>query len=443
MSETSKRNSALIRLASLFDDGSFVEIDAQSPSGAKAGYGSVGGATVFAFCQDSAVDGGAVDMVHARKLAKIYDLAAKTGSPVITIYDSNGVKIDDGFASLQASSEILRKVSELSGVVPQIAVVVGPCGGFSAIAAGMADFCIMAEGAEMFLTPAFTDKAGGGKTKDVGSLQFAEKAGVAAISCESETAALVKASDIARLLPLNNLAALPAGEGTAPVFTTDKCPIETICDEGSATVLYAGMGESSRIALATIGGMPCGVITARGELDRGDTAKCARLIEICDSFNIPIVSFITSEGFSKSAENDIYDGIRSAAKLAHVLAEATSPKITVITQSAIGSIYSVFCGKNAGCDMSFAWEGAVISPINTAAAASLIWEDKIKKSADIDTLAKEYGSTVAGAQQAAQAGAIDAVIAPQDTRQQLVFALDMLSSKRVSRMPKKHGNMPL
>jgi len=444
MSGTSKNSAALTRLASLFDEGIFVEIDAENSGGTKAGYGSVGGATVFAFCQDSAVNGGAVDKAQARKLSKVYDLAAKTGSPVITVYDSKGVRLDDPFNALEASSEMLRKVSELSGVVPQIAVVVGPCGGFAAIAAAMADFCIMSEKGELFMTPAFTDKAASGKTKDVGTLGFAQKAGVAAIGCESEAEALAKASDIAKLLPLNNLEALPVIESAgAPVFDADKCPMDTVCDADSVVELYTEMGSGARAAVASIGGTPAGVICMCGPLDRDDAAKCARVIEVCDSFNIPIVSFVNSEGFVKSADNDLCEGIRAAAKLTHVLAEATTAKISVVFGSAIGSVYSVFCGKNGGCDMSYAWPGAVISPINTAAAVSVLWDDKIKKASDVDALADEYAKTEASAQKAAEFGLVDAVIEPVDTRNRLISALGMLSSKRVSRLPKKHGNMPL
>ncbi len=440
MSETSKNNAASVRLASLFDDGSFVEIDAANTSSAKAGYGSVGGATVFAFCQDATVNGCAVDRAQARKLAKVYDLAAKTGAPVITIYDSKGVDLRDGFGALDSASEILRKVSELSGVVPQIAVVVGPCGGFAAMAAAMADVCIMSEKGELFLTSAFLDKD---KKATVGSLEYAQQSGVAAIGCKSETEALVKASDIAKLLPLNNLAALPVCEGDAPVFQMGACPIETVCDVNSATVLYEKMGSGARIALATIGGMPCGVLTMRGAFDKGDAAKCAKLVEVCDAFNLPVVSFVGDTELVQSSENDICDGIRAAARLTHVLAEATTPKVTVVCGSAIGAVYSMFCGKNAGCDMSYAWTDAAISPLNAKASVSLLWEDRIKKSDDIEALAVEYAKTEASAEQAAAAGVVDAVIAPEETRSQLIFALDMLSSKRVSRLPKKHGNMPL
>jgi len=443
MSQTSKNNSALTRLASLFDDGEFAEIDAGGSGGARAGYGNVGGATVFAFSQDSAAASGGVDLAQLRKLSKVYELAGKTGSPVIAIYDSKGVALEDPLACLEASSGILRLSSRLSGVVPQIAVVVGPCAGFASIAASMADFTVMSAKGELFLTSAFTDKAAGGSAKQVGSLAYAERAGVVSVSAESETAAIVRASDILKLLPVNNLAPLPVSEDPAePAFAADKCPVDAVCDEGSAIDLYSAVG-SSRTALATLGGIPAGVIAIGGELCRGDTSKQARLIEVCDAFNIPVVVFLDSTGFKKSASDDEEGGIRNAARLTHVLAEATCPKITVVKGSAIGSAYSVFCGKNAGCDLSFAWPSAVIGPLSPEAAVALLWQDRIEKASDLVSLAAEYAASEASPRKAAAAGLIDAVIEPKDTRDRLISALGALSSKRVSRLPKKHGNLPI
>ncbi len=443
MSQELQKDIASVRLASLFDDGYFVEIDAGNNGGARAGYGSVGGATVFAFCQTATEDDGVVGRMQARKFAKVYELAAKTGSPVITIYDSKGVRIDDGFKALKSASKMLRRVSELSGVVPQIAVVLGPCGGTMALCAAMADFCIMAKSGELFLTPAFTDKAKGGRIADVGSMSYALKSGVAALGCETETEALAAAAKLAGLLPLNNLSALPVTDFAEPAYDPDECPIYNVADSESVLLLFTEMGGGARTTMATIGGTPCGLIATRGELCREDTAKMARLIEICDAFNLPVITFINTPGFLKSADNDVHEGIRSAARLAHVLAETTSAKISVINGEAIGAAYSVFCGQNAGCDLSYAWPDAVISPLAPKAAAALLWEDRITESGDLETLGAEYAATVASAQKAAEAGAIDAVIAPESTRIQLISALDLLSAKRVSRLPKKHGNMPL
>lgn len=444
MSETSKSMSALERLAALFDDGSFTEIDAAAgvDCAAKAAYGSVGGATVFAFCQDAAVCGGAVDEAQARKLSKVYDLAAKTGSPIVTIYDSKGVKLNNGFASLESASAILGKASELSGVVPQVAVVVGPCTGFLAMTAALADVCVMSEGGELFLTSTFVDKANGGSEEHVGTAEFAQQAGIAGIICKDEKAAIEKAAQVVALFPLNNLAALPVFDFEAPVFKAEDV-IGSVADAGSTVELFDSIGCGTKTVLATVGGAPCGLIEATGELCRNATAKAAKLVEICDAFNLPVVSFVNATGFKKSAHGDKAGAIKNAAKLAHVLSEATTAKISVVTGSAIGAVYTAFCGKNSSADMSFAWEGAVLSPLDPKAAVNILWEDRITKPEDIDTLAKEYGETVASAAEAAKAGAVEAVIAPASTRDVLISALDMLAPKRVSRLPKKHGNLPL
>ena len=441
MSEKNKKNSAELRLKALFDDGVYWEIDGSAKGcGAHAAYGSVGGATVFALCQDSQECGGAVSAAHSRKFAKVYDLASKTGAPVVTIYDSEGVKVDNGFASLEAASEILKKCSELSGVVPQIAVVVGVCAGFAAMTAALADVTVMSKDGELFLTSPFTDKASGGSEKGVGSAEYAEKADVAAILCENEDQAIAKAVEVVKLLPLNNLAALPAYDFDVPTFKNGSA-VEAVADVDSVVELFSGIGGETKTSLVTLGGMPCGAIEATGKIDKDAAAKCAKLVEVCDSFNLPIVSFINSDGFKASAENDKTGGIKSAAKLAHVLAEATTAKVSVITGDAIGSVFSTFCSKNGGSDMSYAWDGAVISALPVNAAATLVYE--IKKDSDIASLGKKYASEYASAEKAAENGIIDGVIEPASTRDVLVSAIDMLSSKRVSRLPKKHGNLPL
>ena len=443
MSAKDKKLTAAQRLELLFDGGAYTEIDAgNNTCGAVAAFGSVGGASVFAFVQDSAVNGAAVDMAQARKLAKVYDLAAKTGSPVVTVYDSNGVKLSgDGCELMMAMSEITRKSSELSGVVPQLAVVLGGCGGFMSLCAALADLCIVTPAAELYLTSDFNDKAAGGSEKNVGTAEYAAKAGVAAIECADEEEALAKAAELVELFPLNNLADLPYFEYSEPEGADDAAA--AVCDADSAVELYAAFGEGCKVALATVGGVPCGIIDVKGALTREDTAKAARLVEVCDSFSLPVVSIVDSCGTVKSAENDRLGGIRSAAKLANVLAEATCAKVTVINGSCIGNAYTIFGGKNGGADMTYAVEGSVISPVSCEAAVDLFWHEKITKESDIPVLAKQYAAEIASAEKAAAVGAVDSVITKENLRATVVGALVMLSSKRASRLPKKHGNLPL
>ncbi len=185
------------------------------------------------------------------------------------------------------------------------------------------------------------------------------------------------------------------------------------------------------------------MLEVNGKLCRKASAKCAKLVELCDAFNLPVICFVNGDGFAASAENDALGGIKAAAGLAHVLAEATTAKLSVVTGEGVGAAFTTFCSKNCGADMTYAWDGAVISPLPCAAAAALLYESEIKQAGDIAALGEKYAREQASAACALKAGIIDAVIAPEATRDTLLSAVDMLSTKRVSRLPKKHGNLPL
>ncbi|MEG2083794.1 MAG: carboxyl transferase domain-containing protein, partial [Oscillospiraceae bacterium] len=279
----------------------------------------------------------------------------------------------------------------------------------------------------------------------VGTANFAERAGVAAVSCPTERDALLKTVELVKRFPLNNLASLPIFDFEPVSSGVNRADvIACVADEKSTVGIFDNLGSGARTALATIGGVPCGVIATSGELTRRDTAKCARLVEICDSFSIPVVSFVDSEGLEKSADSDRLGGIRNAAKLANVLSEATTVKVTVVTGKAIGTVYAMFCGKIGGsADMTYAWDDAVIGPMPCEIAVELLWHDRIKEQGDIAALAAEYAKNEASAFKAAEAGAVDAVISPDNTREIIIDAFKMLSGKRATRLPKKHGNLPL
>ena len=439
MSDSAKKLSAQQRLSSLFDDGVFYELDAVSgrEDGAIAGYGSVGGASVYAFCQDSSVDNGVLDKRAIRKLEKAYDMAAKTGCPVVTIYDSLGVNVSDAFGSLENASLLTGKIAQLSGVVPQISVVVGNCGGFYALAATMSDICVMSADANLYLTSAFNDNS---EVSGVGSAEYAAKAGAAAVVCEDEASAIAKAADIVKLLPLNNLAPLPVFDFEAPAAS--GVSFESIADVDTVVELFAGVAENVNTVLATIGGTPCGILDINGEICSKGSAKAAKLVQLCDSFNLPVVVLMDCTGFVNSAANDVAGGIVNAAKLAHVMASATTAKITVIKGSAVGSAFAVLAGKGAGADVTLAVASASVSALNARASVDILWRDRITTPADIDKLAKEFCATNASASAAAEAGLVDVVVADSDVRGSIITAIDMLASKRVSTLSKKHGNMP-
>ena len=436
MAEKKNKLNAVTRLGLLFDDGKYTELDKDDSTGARIGYGSVCGATVYAYAEGEEEGFGAAS---AKKLEKVYTLAEKTGSPVVSIYDSQGVQLTDGLAALDTCSKLLGHISRLSGVVPQISVVAGTCGGFAALCANMADLCLMEKDAELFLTAPFVDAEAG---EDAGGSESAKKTGVAALVCDGEESLISKTRQILAILPLNNLASLPVVDFEAPAPDTEGCPVCITTDVASKVMLFNGLGSSAKTMLATMGGTTVGVVKVEGRVCRGDTKKIARLVQLCDAFSIPVVTYVNSEGFLQSTKNDRKGGIRNASLLAHALSEATTPKVCLIYGKAIGSVYSVLCGKNAGNDMVYAWDSAVISALPAKTAVGVFWEDKIEKDSDIDRLAEEYERTEATAAKAVEAGLVDRIITRDETRAVIIETLDMLASKRVSTLSKKHGILP-
>ena len=424
---------AKARLALLFDNGVYTELDASEDQAARIAFGSIAGATVYAY-----VEGGAqgFDLACARKLEKVTTMAERMGAPLVSVYDSNGVQLENGYETLDACSRILAQCSRISGVVPQVAVVAGTCAGFASLCATMADVTLMEEGAELFLTAPFLNET---EEKNAGTAAFAEKAGVAAVRCEGEEALFNKARQVLSLLPLNNLSAIPYCEFAEP--KSAQLPL-SLLDGGNTVELFSGKGKSSKTYLGTLGGSTVGLVKTEGELCQGDSAKIARLVQLCDSYSIPVITLVDSASFLRSSENDQKAGIRNAAILTHTLAQATTPKIAVVTGKAIGSVFAVFCGKNAGSDMVYALPGAVISPLAPEAAVGTLWQDRIEKPADIPALAAEYAKTEANAENARKAGLVDRIVDASALRSALLEAVEMLASKRVTNLSKKHGNLP-
>ena len=436
MAEKKNKLDAVARLKLLFDDGVYTELDKDDSTGARIGYGSVCGATVYAYAEGNEEGFGAAS---ATALDEIYTLAEKTGSPVVSIYDSQGVQLTDGLAALDTCSSLLGHISRLSGVVPQISVVAGTCGGFAALCANMADICLMEKDAELFLTAPFVDAEA---EEGAGGSEIAKKSGLAAMVISGEENLIGKARQLLAILPLNNLASAPVVDFEAPEYDTESCPVCITADADSKIMLFAGLGSAATTLLATMGGNTVGIVKVAGKLDRGDSKKIARLVQFCDAFSVPVVTFVDSDGFVQSTKNDRMGGIRNASLLAHALSEATTPKVCLIFGKAVGSVYSVLCGKNAGNDMVYAWNKAVISTLPAKTAVGVFWEDRIEKDSDIDRLAEEYEKTEATAVKAVEAGLVDRVITREETRSVLIETLDMLASKRVSTLSKKHGILP-
>ena len=450
-----KDTAARKRMAALFDYDTFVEVGALVKNGCDGagvitGYGLVDGSPVYAFAQDTSVRNGAVGAAHGSKIKKIYELALKTGAPVVGIYDSNGAAIDEGLDAMAAYGDMLCWTNNLSGVVPQVSVVLGPCAGCAAMIAASADFVVISEQAELFLSPG--DEACGAKN--------AALSGVAHLVEKDDAAAVAAARRLIALLPSNNLSALPLCEFReadgadaaleAAAKAMDKADmmkiIGSVADAGSVIELQKDFTKCGvHVALGTVAGSTVGFVAASdsGKVCSNGSSKIARFVAICDSFQIPVVTFVNCAGFAAVNGHAFRGGVREVAKLAHVYAEATTPKIAVICGAAYGSAYVALAGRGANADYAVAWPDAVISALSPATAVAFMEGDKITKDKTRAQVEAEYAANEAGAVAAAAKGHIDDVVDPANTRAAVVSAIDMLIGKRVSRLPKKHANIPM
>lgn len=431
------------RLSLLFDDGVYSEINSRAkeknaPTGVVTAYGYVNGNAVYAFSQDKSVNSGAVGLAQAEKITKLYELAAKTGTPVVGIHDSNGAYVDGSAESLVAYGKMLNAASVISGVVPQISVIAGTCAGSAAMIACSADFVIMTKESELFMAP----------NTAAGSAESASESGIASAVCDDDKAAIEKARELINLLPVNNLSPVPmfefAESGAAAGNTLDSI-VAAIADADSVVELSAGFGTAAYTALATIGGATAGIAATNKSAEKmtaDDCMKLARFIRTCDAFSIPVVTVVDTEGL---ADLDAADGIKAVTTLANSYAEATTAKIAVVTGKAIGPVFIALAGNSSNSDFTYAWENAVIAPFAPVTAVEFMWHDKLEGADDLtakrNELAAEYEKTTASALAAAENGFIDEIINSADTRAVLTSALDILSGKRSQKLPKKHNNI--
>ena len=429
-----------MRLQKLFDDATFTQVDAfaKSEGGyaeAVAGYGYINGTGVYAIAQNSDLSGGAMSQAQAAKIKKVYDLAQKTGVPVITIYDSIGGRLTEGSQLLTAYGEILKMSSALSGVIPQISVVLGPCLGTQALIAACGDVVIAAKGAEFSL--------------DVNTGSTAEKAfenGTAHLLAADEEDAIAIARDVASMLPANNIETAAgfefadASENVADNTPANDIP-ELVADDGSYLELSAAYGDDAVTALATLTGITVGFVSAGAKILGGDACKkIARFVRFCDAFSIPVITFVDSEKFCC---------LKSAARVSSAYAEATTAKISVITGEAYGALYVALAGTGSNADITFAYPNASVSPLNPYASAVIMLGDEIGKElkgsanpqADKEALVAKFKAENCSVFEAAANGYVEDVITPSATRAKLASALDMLIGKRVQRLPKKHNNL--
>lgn len=429
-------------LAKFYDDGVYTSLFADGA--VSAAFGNAGGQQTYTVFQN----GAAVTVQDLEKNVKVLELAAQTGSPVVTFYNSVGAKLAEGLAVLTANTKLNATIAKVSGVIPQVAVVLGVCGGTSALAAANADVCIMTKDAELFFAAPFTSAAKGDKAEGAGTAAAAAKAGAASIIAASAEEAAETAAHIVGLLPANNLTGPAYFEFEQPtaVLAAGADPAKAaaaIVDKDSAVELYAGFGKNVYTALATIAGNAVGVVVTGEKLCHNCVSKASRFVRLCDAFSVPVVTIVNTEGFLPSCSDDIAGGVREAARLAATYADATTARVCLLAGKAVGPVYTAL----ASADLRIAVEGCVVSALEPSAAVTVLYKDEIDASDNIiaATNAKvaAYTAEVCSAANAVACGAADMVCAAADARASVVAALELLSTKRASRLPKKHGNMAL
>lgn len=431
-----KDTDARKRLVSLFDDGVFTEIDAFAKSSngdveVVAGFGTVNGAPVYAFSQDVSVNGGAVSVAQCAKIKKIYDLASKTGCPVVGIYDSNGMDLKEGFEGLSAYGEIVKASTSVSGVVPQISIVAGAAVGTTALIADMADVVVAVKDADFYVTA----------PSEVTAEACAQE-GTVDILADDFDSAVKAVRDIITLVPSNNLSTPPVYDFTDPAAAADTgaCAADIIkaaADEGTVIELKEKYAENCITALATVAGSTVGFVGFDGKSVCPSCAyKAEAFVKFCDAFNIPVVTLLSANGLRKERENQM---LIAAAKLTAAYATATCPKISVITGKAVGAAYIMLAGRGSNADLVYAWDTCVVSPLDTKAAVAFLYNDRLANGENRAELEKEYEENLASPFTAAACGAIDDVFVPAETRAKIVAALDVLAGKRETTLPRKHS----
>ncbi len=465
---TAGKMTARERIAKLVDQGSFVEMDTlvsrnEEGAGVVTGYGTIRERPVYLFAQDFTVHGGAMGELQAAKILKVIDLAQKTGAPLLALCDSAGVRLDEGARAMDAYARIYARLARLSGVCPVVSLVLGPCVGGAALIARLADISIMAKnvGELMVFGPQVVSAATGKDytAKTLGGADVLAAQGGVSLVADNEDAALKLAADVLDLLPGCNAE-------DAPIVDTDDLNrlmpavdaadsgalLAALLDGGSFIELFSEYAKAVRVALGRLGGRTVGVVCSNaahneGRLCPGACAKAARFVRFCDCFSLPVVSLIHSAGLKLVDPEDQTRMLTAAGQLLYAYAEATCPKVSVVVGKAIGVSYVAMGGK-ANADMAYGWPGAVISALSPEAAVQVLYNNELKQSKEPalearEKLTAEYAANVADGVHAAKDGILDDVIEPAETRKFLIAALEMLSSKRDSNPPKKHGNLPL
>lgn len=477
------------RIDRLLDEGTFEEFDKfkrhrcldfgmQSQQvwgdGFISGYGKIDGRPVFVFAQDFTVFGGSLSETNAEKVCKIMDLALKVGAPIIGLNDSGGARIQEGVASLAGYADIFLRNVLASGVVPQISAIMGPCAGGAVYSPALTDFVIMTKQTSyMFITGPDVIKAVTHEevTKEElgGAIAHNTKSGVAHFIAEDEEACLQLIRELLSFIPSNNMEDPPRQPPTDSRDRTEESlntivpdasnqpydirdVIHLVVDEGYFFEVHEHFAPNIVVGFARLDGRPVGIVANQpaylaGVLDIDASVKAARFVRFCDCFNIPLITFEDVPGFLPGVNQEHGGIIRHGAKLLYAYAEATVPKITVITRKSYGGAYCVMGSKHIRTDINYAWPTAEIAVMGPDAAVNILYRREIQAAEDAEAARRarieEYERKFASPYVAAERGYIDEVIEPKFTRPKLIRALELLDTKRDTNPPKKHGNIPL
>ncbi|HXZ33080.1 MAG TPA: acyl-CoA carboxylase subunit beta [Terriglobales bacterium] len=481
--------SARERIAFLLDEGTFEETDKLVThrctdfgmpeqkyygDGFITGYGRMEGRLVFVFAQDFTVFGGSLSEANAAKIVKIMDLAAKMGAPVIGLNDSGGARIQEGVMSLAGYADIFLRNTLYSGVVPQISAIMGPCAGGAVYSPAITDFILMVDKSSyMFITGPDVIKTVTHEevTKDQlgGATTHNETSGVAHFLAHDDAECLSMVRELLSFVPSNNLDDPPRKTCTDPVDRADstldnivpdrsnlpydmKDVIHGVVDDGYFFEVQEHFAKNIVVGFARMNGRPAGIVANQpavlaGTLDINASIKGSRFVRFCDCFNIPLVTFEDVPGFLPGINQEYGGIIKHGAKLLFAFAEATVPKVTVITRKAYGGAYCVMASKHIRTDVNYAWPSAEIAVMGPEGAVDIVYKRELDRAEDREAVRQkkieEFRDRFANPYVAADRGFVDAVILPHETRKKLIQALEMLDSKRDKNPPKKHGNIPL
>lgn len=477
------------RILHLLDEGTFCEIDAfiehrcsdfgmeknkVAGEGVVTGYGKINGRQVCVYAQDFTVIGGSLGQMHAAKICKVQDMAIKLGCPCIGINDSGGARIQEGIDSLRGYGDIFYRNVQASGVIPQICVIMGPCAGGAVYSPALMDFILMTDKtANMFITGPQVVKAVTGEQVSAeelgGAFVHSKTSGVASLMFPDEISTLEGVKKLLSYIPQNNLEDVPLENTNDDPNRNDeelsnilpdspnkpydiKDIIKRVVDNGEFFELQPLFATNIVICFARLDGKSVGIIANQpnsmaGVLDINAADKAARFIRFCDSFNIPLVTLVDTAGYLPGVGQEHNGVIRHGAKLLYAYSEATAPKITLIIRKSYGGAYIAMCSKHLGADMVYAWPSAEIAVMGPDGAANIIFKKEIDKAEDPKKMRaekiEEYKKEFANPYRAAVRGYVDDVIEPEYTRSYLINALHLLVSKRETRLPRKHGNIPL